>query len=356
MVAQHTTVSTERTPLLSRSGDTSASSSLSLSSSDASSEVPDAGPSSPSNESFLDEEARLESKPETSLAAIPASVGHIVCVLLIGTFISNADSSLLFATHTIIASEFNALHDSSWLLTSFALAQAATLPLYGKLSDIYGRKSLLLLAYVLFALGNFLVGIGGSMSELIIGRVITGLGASGMTALVSILITDLVPLRDVATWRSWVNIVATTGRSIGGPLGGWLADSVGWRWSFLGQVPFAGVAIALVWMVLPARVHHHLDEEIKGSKFARIDFLGAFLMTLSILSLLLPLEIGGDRVPWSDHRIALLFAAALVFGIMFLAVEGWIAKEPIIPLSVLWHKEVLLSSLIMMCQVGAQVG
>ena len=356
MVAQHTTVSTERTPLLSRSGDTSASGSLSLSSGDTSSEVPDAGPSSPSNQPFLDEEARLESKPETSLAAIPASVGHIVCVLLIGTFISNADSSLLFATHTIIASEFNALHDSSWLLTSFALAQAATLPLYGKLSDIYGRKSLLLLAYVLFALGNFLVGIGGSMSELIIGRVITGLGASGMTALVSILITDLVPLRDVATWRSWVNIVATTGRSIGGPLGGWLADSVGWRWSFLGQVPFAGVAIALVWMVLPARVHHHLDEEIKGSKFARIDFLGAFLMTLSILSLLLPLEIGGDRVPWSDHRIALLFAAALVFGIMFLAVEGWIAKEPIIPLSVLWHKEVLLSSLIMMCQVGAQVG
>ncbi|KAL1608865.1 hypothetical protein SLS59_002056 [Nothophoma quercina] len=356
MAAQDATVSTERTPLLSQSGNTSSSSSLSLSSSDASSEVLDARPCSPCAEPLLDEEARLESKPETSIAAIPASVGHIVCVLLIGTFISNADSSLLFATHTIIASEFNALHDSSWLLTSFALAQAATLPLYGKLSDIYGRKSLLLLAYALFALGNFLVGIGGSMSELITGRVITGLGASGMTALVSILITDLVPLREVATWRSWVNIIATTGRSIGGPLGGWLADSVGWRWSFLGQVPFAGVAIVLVWMILPARVHHHLDEDIEGSKFARIDFLGAFLMTMGILSLLLPMEIGGDRVPWSDYRIAMLFAAALVFGLLFLAVEGWVAKEPIIPLSVLRHKEVLLSSLIMMCQVGAQVG
>lgn len=356
MAAHDAITSTERTPLLSRSGNTSSSSSLSLSSSNASYEVPDAEPSSTCNEPLLDEEARLESKPDTPIAAIPTSVGHIVCVLLIGTFISNADSSLLFATHTIIASEFNALHDSSWLLTSFALAQAATLPLYGKLSDIYGRKPLLLLAYALFAIGCFLVGVGGSMSELIIGRVISGFGASGMTALVSILITDLVPLRDVATWRSWVNIVATTGRSIGGPLGGWLADTVGWRWSFLGQVPFAGVAIFLVWLILPSRIHHHPDEEIRESKFGRIDFLGAILMTLSILSLLLPMEIGGDRIPWSDCRIALLFSAALFFGILFLFVEGRVAREPIIPLSILRHKEVLLSSLIMMCQVGAQVG
>ncbi|KAF9696856.1 hypothetical protein EKO04_005201 [Ascochyta lentis] len=356
MAAKGAIANTERTPLLSRSSSTSSSNSSNLSSSDSSNESSETISCLPRRAQSLDEEARLESRSEPSLAAIPTSVGHIVCVLLIGTFISNADSSLLFATHTIIASEFNALHDSSWLLTSFALAQAATLPLYGKLSDIYGRKSLLVLAYALFAFGCFLVGIGKSMPELIIGRVISGFGASGMTALVSILITDLVPLRDVATWRSWVNIVATTGRSIGGPLGGWLADYVGWRWSFLGQVPFAGVAIVLVWMVLPARVHHHLDEEIKGSKFARIDFLGAIFMALSILSLLLPLEIGGDRIPWSDRRIALLFSAALTFGVLFLVIEGWIAKEPIIPLSVLRHKEVLLSSLIMICQTGAQVG
>ncbi|KAL1608007.1 hypothetical protein SLS60_002946 [Paraconiothyrium brasiliense] len=99
-------------------------------------------------------------------------------------------------------------------------------PLYGKLSDIYGRKSLLLVAYVLFATGCAVVGVAQSMGHAILGRVISGLGASGMTALVSVLITDLVPLRDVATWRSYVNIAATTGRSIGGPLGGWLADTL----------------------------------------------------------------------------------------------------------------------------------
>lgn len=347
---------TERTPLLSPPGNApSSDGSLSVASSNASNDVSTLESSLLRNGPLADEEA-VDPKSETSNATLPASVGHIVCVLLIGTFISNADSSLLFATHSIIASEFNALHDSSWLLTSFALAQAASLPLYGKLSDIYGRKALLLTAYALFALGCFLVGIGGSMSELIVGRVISGFGASGMTALVSILITDLVPLRDVATWRSWVNIVATTGRSMGGPVGGWLADSVGWRWSFLGQVPFAGVAFVLVWMILPSRVRGSLDEEVRGSKLSRVDFLGATLMALSILSLLLPLEIGGERIPWSDYRIASLFTAALFFGALFLAVEGWVSKEPIIPMSVLRHKEVLLSSLIMLCQVAAQVG
>jgi hypothetical protein len=84
-------------------------------------------------------------------------IGRIILVLLIGGFISNADGSLLLATHPIIASEFNALQDSSWLVTSFALAMAATQPLYGKLSDIYGRKSLLLLAYTLFGLGWYVL-------------------------------------------------------------------------------------------------------------------------------------------------------------------------------------------------------
>jgi MFS family permease len=134
------------------------------------------------------------------------------------------------ATHPVIASEFKALDDSSWLLTSFALASASTLPLYGKLSDIYGRKDLLIIAYLIFAIGLVLVGVGRSMGMLIVGRVVSGAGASGMTALVSILITDLVPLREVASWRAYVNVVATTGRSMGGPVGGLLADTVGWRW------------------------------------------------------------------------------------------------------------------------------
>ncbi|KAJ4287750.1 hypothetical protein N0V90_012454 [Kalmusia sp. IMI 367209] len=133
------------------------------------------------------------SDEETGLSTgfAQSSIGQVVLVLLIGVFISNADGSILMATHPIIASEFDALHDSSWLLTSFGLAAAAIQPIHGKMSDIYGRKKLLLVAYVLFAVGCTIVGVGQSMTHLILGRVISGLGASGMTALVSILITDL---------------------------------------------------------------------------------------------------------------------------------------------------------------------
>ncbi|KAF1849201.1 MFS general substrate transporter [Cucurbitaria berberidis CBS 394.84] len=356
MASADATNKTERTPLLFSSNTTSSASSISIPSSDISDDASHFRPSSVHSKTALDEEARLDSTSSTTPSTATVSVGRIVCVLLVGTFISNADSSLLLATHPIIASEFNALHDSSWLLTSFALAQASTQPLYGKLSDIYGRKSMLLLAYALFAFGCGLVGIGGSMSTLILGRVISGAGSSGMTALVSVLITDLAPLRDVASWRAYINVVATTGRSIGGPLGGWLADSVGWRWSFLGQVPLAGIAILLVAITLPPRPHHHLDDGSARSKLARIDFIGAILMTLSILALLIPLEVGGDRVPWSSPIIMVLLIGSAVFGALFLATEAWIAKEPMLPLSLLRQRDVVVSFFVMFFQSAAQTG
>tara|TARA_R110002003_G_scaffold48_30_gene4201 strand:- start:4811 stop:6274 length:1464 start_codon:yes stop_codon:yes gene_type:complete len=241
-------------------------------------------------------------------------------------------------------------------MTSFGLAQAATQPLYGKLSDIFGRKSMLILAYTLFAIGMVLVGAGQSMSTLIIGRVISGAASSGMTSLVSILITDLVPLRDVATWRSYVNIVATTGRSIGGPLGGWLADTVGWRWSFLGQVPLAGIATMLIGITLPSQSLHEPDHVPRAGKLARIDFIGAALLTLSILGLLFPLEIGGDKVSWSSPTIIALLVGSVVFGLLFLAAEAFLAKEPIVPLTLLRQRDVLVSSFVMFFQSAAQVG
>ncbi|KAH7087357.1 major facilitator superfamily domain-containing protein [Paraphoma chrysanthemicola] len=346
----------ERTPLLARPTTASSESSASLSSNDASSFSHNGRPQSLLSKVANDEEARIESPSDTTVSTTSASVGRIVSVLLIGSFISNADGSLLFATHPIIASEFNALHDSSWLMTSFALAQAATQPMYGKLSDIYGRKTMLVLAYALFAIGMVLVGVGQSMSTLIAGRVISGAGSSGMTTLVSILITDLVPLRDVATWRSYVNVVATTGRSIGGPLGGWLADTVGWRWSFLGQVPLAAIATMLIGITLPSQTQPKSAQTTRGGKFARIDFVGATFLTLSILGLLFPLEIGGDRVAWSSPTIIAFLVGAVISGLLFLAAEGWLAKEPIVPLSLLRQRDVMVSSFVMFFQSSAQVG
>ncbi|OAX81258.1 hypothetical protein ACJ72_04397, partial [Emergomyces africanus] len=157
------------------------------------------------------------------------SIMGILSVLLIGVFVSQADTSLILATNGEIASKFDSLDKASWLMTSFILAMCVSQPMYGQLSNIFGRKNILLLAYTVFGLGTVMSGVGQSMEQVIWGRAVQGAGAAGMVSLVSILITDLVPMRDVATYRSYVNIAQTVGRSSGGAIGGYIAQLWGWR-------------------------------------------------------------------------------------------------------------------------------
>ncbi|KAI1180574.1 major facilitator superfamily transporter [Nemania sp. FL0916] len=286
-------------------------------------------------------------------------VAQVVGALFIGVFTSNVDGSLVLATHPVISSEFHNLDDSSWLFISFWLAGSATQSLYGKLSDIYSRKSILLLSYGLFALGCALIGLGQSMWQIILGRVISGSGQAGMWVLAAIVITDLAPIREVASWQSYLNVVATVGRSLGGPLGGFLADMVGWRWSFLGQVPIFLVAMVLCW-----RVFSKLDEErpehqktvAPQNNLANFDFLGISTLGFGILALMLPLEIGGQKVSWSHPIIYALFTTgAILLGIFVMAESRW-AKEPIFPLRLLRNRQALLGYLIIGCILAAQSG
>ncbi|KAK1753398.1 major facilitator superfamily domain-containing protein [Echria macrotheca] len=281
------------------------------------------------------------------------NVVRIISVLLIGILVAHADGSIMLATSATIASEFNELANAAWLVTSFALAGAASQTLYGKLSDIYGRRLIVIVAYLFVVLGCVIVGIGQTMWQVILGRVISGAGTSGMTALVSVLITDLLPLRDVAPWRAYVNVVATTGRSVGGPLGGWLADVVGWRWSFLGQAPILGIAIILCAIYLPGPPPHAHGES-NSAKFSRIDFRGSFVFAAMILSLLLPIELGGSQFPWTHPLIIGLFTLSGVLLAVFIVVERR-EKEPILPLEIFHRRDAVLSFLIMGFQTAAQI-
>ncbi|KAK3949854.1 major facilitator superfamily domain-containing protein [Pseudoneurospora amorphoporcata] len=310
----------------------------------------------------VDEEWSLGRGETESLKEGPhMNVVKIISVMLLGIFVAQTDGSILLATHTIIASEFNALKYSSWLIISFSLAGAATQTLYGKLSDIYGRKRMVIIAYTMFMVGCAIVGVGQSMWQVVLGRIVSGAGASGMSALVSVLITDLLPLREVAQWRAYVNLVATLGRSTGGPLGGWLADVVGWRWSFLGQVPPVTLAIILCSAYLPNHTSTLDDEtdasaaQLKKSKFSRIDFKGAFIFATLVLALLLPIELGGVNIPWSHPLIFVLLGASAVLLVLFIAVEKR-QEEPILPLEIFHSKDAILSFLILGLQTAAQLG
>jgi MFS family permease len=202
------------------------------------------------------------------------------------------------------------------------------------------------------------------MLAVILGRVISGGVGAGMTVLVSITISDLVPIRESGAWRAYVNVAATTGRGLGGPLGGWLADAVGWRWSFGCQVPMLAVATFLCWRIVPSHLgrisYKSLGSEEQqpstSEKLARIDFLGSSLLAVFILLLLLPLELGGEKIPWSHPLIPSLFAAAAISLVLFVLVEKRWTKEPILDLDLFAQRDVVLGFIIMALQSAAQVG
>ncbi|KAI7085638.1 MFS general substrate transporter [Hortaea werneckii] len=221
-----------------------------------------------------------------------ANVWTTLSVLLVGVFISQTDASLVMAVYAKVASEFNDLDSGSWLMSAYILAQCVAQPLYGKLSDLFGRKALLQVSYLLFAVGTAGAGLSPSMGAVIVSRAVQGAGSAGMLAMVSIIITDLVPMNEVAVFRSYVNILATSGRSCGGVIGGLLSSALGWRWAFLIQVPFILLAIVLVQLRL-----HMAERDIESTertldKLKRIDFIGAFfLCTLYASEPILPLRL-----------------------------------------------------------------
>ncbi|CAK7227258.1 hypothetical protein SCUCBS95973_006479 [Sporothrix curviconia] len=259
-----------------------------------------------------DEEALL--CRQGNKATKPAGFLGILALLLVGVFVANADTSLVLATYGTISSEFQSLGSAAWLLTAYMLAMCGSQPLYGKLSNIYGRKTLLLVAYALFAAGCLLCGVARSMPAVTVGRLVSGCGGSGMMSVVWFLIADMVPKREVAAHRSYVNIVTTVGRSCGGPLGGWLAETV-----------------------------------------------GATVMCATIVTFLLPLSMmgnggsgGGSSLPWTHPLLLSLFAAAGVLAVLFCYIELRVAREPIFPLPLLARRDVVLPYGILFLQNTAQ--
>ncbi|KAI0453599.1 major facilitator superfamily transporter [Xylaria acuta] len=286
-----------------------------------------------------------------------SSLIQVVAVLMIGLFTSNLDSSLVLAIHPRIASEFDALEDSSWIFVSFLLGGVATQVLYAKLSDVYGRRVMLVFCYGLFGTGCAMIGLSQSMWQVILGRVLSGSAASGMWSLVLVLTTDLIPLRDVASWLGYINIVSTTGRSIGGPLGGFLADQIGWRWSFSSQAPlFATAMIASVLVIPNTKAPESQKGNSKGLKawFSRIDFAGSLLLGIGVLLCMLPIEIGGVKVPWSHPIVVGLFGAGVLTLIVFAINEARWAEEPAFPLRLIMNRDILSPYIAICCIAGAQ--
>ncbi|CAK7216852.1 hypothetical protein SEUCBS140593_003003 [Sporothrix eucalyptigena] len=299
------------------------------------------------------------------------AVLSILSVLLVGVFVSNADTTFLLAAYPQIASEFGALRQGAWLLTAYMLAMCAVQPLYGRLSSIFGRKPLLLVAYGLYALGSGVCAVGGSLGVVLAGRVLAGMGGAGLVCLVSILITDLVPLREVAAYRSYVNIVQTMGRSVGAPLGGLVADRWGWRTAFQAVVPLTLAGGALVAWRLERR-HGLADSNTKETqsvrmRLKRVDVVGAVLLATSTALALAAISVTNSGAVGAESISSSFFSRlldiplwiSLSFGALqcltaFVYWETRCAAEPIFPPALLAHRAVWTSYMLLLLQNTAQ--
>ncbi|KAH9826882.1 MFS general substrate transporter [Teratosphaeria destructans] len=287
----------------------------------------------------LERQSSLDERSK-QYAGNPEALKRLLIVspaLAIGVFLSAADQTIIMSSYGRIGSDLQALNLTSWIATSYFLTLTSFQPLYGKLSDIFGRKACLLIAYAIFGVGCLACGLSRNMKQLIAARAFAGIGGGGMTTVVSILLSDVVALRERGKWQGYVNIVYATGSSAGAPLGGFLADSIGWRWSLLIQTPLCLVAFiaVLIALKLPKGDEMHWKEKLR-----RVDFLGALILIAAVFCLLVGLD-RGSNVSWQGTVTIIFLCVSVPLFVTFVLVEMKIAKEPFAPGHIIFNRSMV---------------
>ncbi|KAF2140878.1 uncharacterized protein K452DRAFT_327201 [Aplosporella prunicola CBS 121167] len=276
-------------------------------------------------------------KQYQGLPDVKARMKYIMPAIAVGIFLAAADQTIIVSSYGRIGSDLGALSNTSWIATAYFLTLTSFQPLYGKLSDIFGRKSCLLFAYTIFGIGCLFCGLAKDINQLIAARAFAGIGGGGMTTVVSILMSDVVSLRERGKWQGYINIIFASGAGCGAPLGGIMSDFIGWRWVFLVQPPLCLVAFAAVSFVLklPKQDHSHWKEKLR-----RIDFLGAIVLISAVFALLLGLD-HGSNVAWSNKMTIIALSCSLPLFLIFIFVEIKIASEPFAPGHIIFERSLV---------------
>lgn len=263
--------------------------------------------------------------PDSHTTAAHASgsrnIWIIMGALMLTMFLAALDQTIVSTALPKIASDFNALNELSWVVTAYLITSAVSTPLYGKISDLYGRKRVLIIAVVIFLLGSALSGLSQNMAELIAFRGVQGLGAGGLMTLILAAIGDVVTPRERGRYQGVFGGVWGLSSVIGPLLGGLFTDQFSWRWIFYINVPLGLLAL----FAIAAYLHTPVER-----REHRIDYLGTGLLSVSVVSLLLVSVWGGSQYAWSSTQILGLGALGVVAALVFIWWEMR-APEPLMP-------------------------
>jgi MFS family permease len=255
-----------------------------------------------------------------------AAARRIVVGVLLTMLLAALDQVMVATALPTIAASLRDVENMSWVVTANLLCATAATPLYGKLSDIHGRRAMMLIAIGVYAAGSLACALAPSMLTLILARALQGLGGGGLMPLVQTIIGDVASPRDRPRYQSYTSsafIVST----VGGPiLGGFIAEHVHWSWIFWFNLPLCALAFLFTHNVLQRLPRHDRPH--------KLDVLGALLMVGAAIALMLALTWGGRRYAWTSPQILALFVASITLWAFF-AGRVMTAEEPFIPLSVL---------------------
>jgi EmrB/QacA subfamily drug resistance transporter len=297
-------------------------------------------------------------KPAPSQTATPAAtpargamshaeVRTIFFGLMLAAFLAALNQTIIATALPTIGRHFADFENLSWIVTAYLLTSTAVAPLYGKLSDIFGRRAMILAAIGLFMAGSALCAAAPSMTMLILGRGLQGIGGGGILPLCQSVIADVVAPRERGRYQAYMGVVWVTSGVAGPVLGGALAEHLHWSLIFWLNVPLC-IGAALL-------THIHLKRIPRHDRRHKLDVLGAVLMMGSAIPLLLALTWGGTQYAWTSPQILGLIGGSFVLSALF----GWRlvrAPEPFLPLTVLNNPVMRMGTTSASLAMGVQIG
>jgi EmrB/QacA subfamily drug resistance transporter len=261
----------------------------------------------------------------------------IFTALVLGMLIAAVDQTIVATALPTIVGDLGGLDSLSWVITAYLLAMTIATPLFGKLGDLYGRKTLFQIGIGLFVVGSLLAGLSVTMLQLIVCRAIQGFGAGGLFIVAQAIIADVVSPRERGRYQGFFGAVFGAASVLGPLVGGFLTDNLSWRWIFLVNIPIGIVAVVVTASVLPPS---------RRRADVKIDWIGSALLAAGISTLVLVTSWGGVEYAWGSPVIIGLGLCTLFLGVAFVLVERRV-EEPAMPLRLFRIRTLWLSCVIL---------
>ncbi|KAL8899695.1 MAG: hypothetical protein Q9207_006064 [Kuettlingeria erythrocarpa] len=270
----------------------------------------------------------------------------IMSALCIAVFLAALDTTIITTAVPTIATRFHAsAADYTWIGSSYLLAAAASTPTWGKISDIWGRKPILLVANVVFLVGSLISALSNGTKMLLAGRAIQGIGGGGLISLANICISDLFSMRERGKYFGMIGGVWGLASALGPILGGVFTEKVSWRWCFYINLPLDGVAFVIIFLFLD--IETPKTPLLAGLK--AIDWLGSVTIVCGTIMFLLGLEYGGVSHPWTSPTVLCLIIFGLVTIGLFFINEWKLAVYPVMPLRLFRYRSNLAAFAVCFC-------